>query len=303
MRWNAGRSTKLVVCFAIVYLVWGSSYLANAVGVRHLPPLLFGGLRFTAGGLLLLALIWAMRGGIALDRTELRHLLVVGACSVLVSNGFNVWALQWVPSNQAALLNASTAFWIALLGTLGARAHPLTGRIALGLAIGFAGVALILWPQGGMQAGLLVPQLGILVGCIGWACGTIYFRTVSSRLDILSFTALQMFLGGLMLAATGLAFGELAAWRWSATGLVSMAYLTLFSSCLAYAAYAWLARNVTPAQVGTYGYVNPAIATLLGWVVLDERLAPVQIAGVVVILTGVVLVSWPTAEPAPEPTG
>ena len=303
MRWNAPRRTKLLVCFAIVYLVWGSSYLATSIGVHNLPPRLFGGIRFLMSGSLLVGIALALGRRVRLDPGELRIVLVMAFFSVLVSNGFNNWAMQWVDSGTSAILNASTAFWIVLLGTLGARAHPLSARIALGLALGFIGVALIVWPERGLARGLIVPQLGILVGCVGWAFGTIFYRNATIRLDVLAFTGWQMLLGGSMLVAVGLLFGEAERWSWSGTGIVSMLYLTLFSSCLAYTAYAWLTHNVTPAQVGTYGYVNPAIATLLGWWLLDETLTSAKLLGMVVILAGVVLVSWPSPDPQPEPTG
>lgn len=144
MRWNASRSIKLLVCFSIVYLVWGSSYLVTSIGVHNLPPRLFGGIRFAISGLLLLGIAFALGRRTRLDGRDLANVLVLGFFTVLVANGFNNWAMQWVDSGTSALLNASSAFWIALLGTLGARAHPLSPRAGTGLAIGFVGVALIL---------------------------------------------------------------------------------------------------------------------------------------------------------------
>ena len=286
---------RAILCSAIVYIVWGSSYVVTSIGVHALPPRLFSGVRFTVSGIILLTMARLLGRGPVLGRAELRHGLVMGICSVALSNGFNNWAMQWVPSNQAALLNASTSLWIAGFGAFGARAHALTSRVVVGLALGFSGVALILWPGHALDTTHLVPQAGILIGCISWSLGTIYFRNVGTRLDILAFTGLQMLIGGIILAIAGVAFGETARWSWSAHGLAAMAYLTVFSSCIAYLAFAWLARHVPPAQAGSYGYVNPAIATLLGWLVLGERLSPGQIVGMVVILVGVVLVTWPRA--------
>jgi drug/metabolite transporter (DMT)-like permease len=298
---RTGHTTKVIVCSAIVYLVWGSSYLATSIGVHNLPPRLFSGIRFTLGGLLLLALARLLGRRPTLDASELRHTLIVSCCTIVVSNGLNNWAMQWVPSNQTALLNASSALWIAGFGTLGRRAHALSVRVAAGLALGFAGVALVLDPfpsMSGRHAALLVPQLGILAGCIGWSLGTIYFRNVGTRLDLLSFTALQMLFGGIALVLLGVGFGEPARWTWSVRGLAAMGYLTIASSCITYLAYGWLARNVSPAQTGTFGYVNPAIAAVLGWLVLDERLTSGQLLGMAVVLGSVVLVSWPGVRPS-----
>jgi drug/metabolite transporter (DMT)-like permease len=284
------RRLLLISCFAILYLVWGSSYLATRIGVQALPPFLFSGIRFAVAGAALTLIALALGRRPSLDARELRHVIVVGFFSILVSNGFNNWAMQWVASNQAALLNVSAAFWIVIFGMYGARGHAPSASQWAGLAVGFAGTALIVWPRGGLQGSYLPQQLGILVGCAGWAAGTVYLRNAGSRLDLLSFTGLQMLFGGAMLLALGLALGQTAEWSWSRPGLWAMAYLTVFSSCIAYSAYAWLAHNTTPSRLGTYGYVNPAIATALGWLFLDEALAPAQMVGMVVVLVAVALV-------------
>lgn len=295
--------TRMIVCFAIIYVVWGSSYLVTSVGVHRLPPFLFAGIRFMVAGVALAAIARLRGERIAVDATDLRQLFVMALLSVAVSNGFNVWALQWVPSSQAALLNVTSSFWIAVFGMFGIRGQPIDRRTGVGLALGFVGTTAIVWPPEGVSTAHLVPQLGILVGCMGWAGGTIYFRNAEKSLDILAFTALEMLAGGIMLTAIGLGLGEHHEWTWSAAGLLSMAYLTVFSSCLAYTAYAWLTQHTTPARVATYGYVNPAIATVLGWWILGERITGVILAGMAVILAGVLLVNWPEEISAPEAPG
>ena len=176
-------------------------------------------------------------------------------------------------------------------------------QVQAALALGFFGTVAIVWPREGFSTAHFVPQLGILVGCLGWAAGTIYFRNAQKALDILAFTGLQMLAGGAMLTAIGLGLGEQHQWNWSAPGMLAMAYLTVFSSCLAYTAYAWLTQHTTPARVATYGYVNPALATLLGGWLLHEQLTGVMLAGMAVILAGVVLVNWPDEVSAPESPG
>jgi drug/metabolite transporter (DMT)-like permease len=291
---DPSHRAKLFICFATVYLVWGSTYLVASIGVHALPPFLFGGIRFVCAGILLGLVALALGRSFALDATEWRHMFIVAIGNVLIANGCTNWAMQYVPSNQTAILNASAALWIALLATRGRRAHALDRRTLIGLAVGFAGTALIIWPRGGsLQANHFGMQLLILVAVFSWSASTVYIRNVHSKLDVLAFTAIQMLLGGLMLTALGLATGEAAQWHWSKPGLIAMAYLTLASSCLAYTAFAWLARNTTPAKVGTYSYVNPAIAAVLGWWFLHEQLGANQIAGMVVMFAGVALVSWP----------
>jgi drug/metabolite transporter (DMT)-like permease len=298
--------SRLILCLAIVYLVWGSSYLATRIGVSHLPPLLFGGIRFTLAGVIML-LVAAWRGFRPAQMAgEWRHVAVLGLIGVSVVNGLQVWALQWLPSQTGALLNASCAFWIVLFGLFGRRAHQPSLRALTGVVIGFVGTALLVWPAthaapGGPDANL-VPQLAVLLACVFWAIATIYLRNAHSRLDVLSLTGAQMLIGGIALVAGGLLRGELAAWHWSLPGLLSMAWLTIFSACIAYTAYAWLARHAAPAVVGTYGYVNPMIATLLGYLVLDERLDGIQVVGTGVILAGVLLVNWPSKGTIDDPT-
>jgi drug/metabolite transporter (DMT)-like permease len=286
------RFSKLIAGFAVLYLVWGSSYVAMKIGVEHLSATMFAGVRFTLAGLLL-AVFAALRGArLPIGAGQWKHVLTMGALTILVCNGINNWAIQWVPSNQSALLNATTAFWIAGFGTLGPRGHSLSSRAQAGLVIGFIGAALILLPRGGFELESLGPQLAIVAACVAWALGTLYYRSVKIATDPLMFTALQMLAGGLMLLAAGMGSGTLGKWEWSWAGTGTLLYLTLFSSCLAYTAYAWLMMNTTPDRLATYSYVNPAVAAVLGWLILHERLSAIQILGMVVILAGVMLVTF-----------
>jgi drug/metabolite transporter (DMT)-like permease len=292
---SAPPRSQLVVCLAAVYLIWGSSYLATRIGVTHLPPLLFAGLRFAIAGVLL-GVIVVLRGfDFAQLRTEWRHVLVLGLSSIAFVNGLNVWAMQWLPSHTGALLNASCAFWIVAFGLFGRRAHRPSVTALAGVLVGFVGTALLVWPRDGFAGGVgdLVPQLAILLACVGWSWATIYLRNSDTRLDVFALTALQMLCGGLALIAAGLVAGEATRFVPSTQGLLAMAYLTLFSSCLAYTAYTWLARNASPAQTGTYGYVNPVVAAGLGYLVLDERMSGLQLVASGVIVLGVILVNWP----------
>ena len=162
---------------------------------------------------------------------------------------------------------------------------PVPGAAAL------VGTAMKPYPLGSS----LVPQLAILLGCLGWAVGTAYLRNVETHLGLLTFTGLQMFIGGLMLFVPATLAGDFAAWHWSPAGVGALFYLMVFNSLLAYTAYAWLSKHATPGQIGSYGLVNPAVATLLGWLVLDERLSVAQWIGTIVILAGVLMVTWPRA--------
>ena len=288
--------TLLACCFAAVYLIWGSAFAASKLVVQDMPPLLAGAIRFLVAGLGLTG-VAALRGArVPHAAIEWRHFLVMGLLLIVLSSGLNALAIRFVPSNESALLNVSSAFWIPLLGTLGARGHRLTRRAGAGLALGFVGVAMLMWPKQGLHLEHLGWQLTIIGGCFAWALGTLYYRHIHSHVAPLMFTALEMLCGGAMLAVVALADGDLSHWHTSGPSIVGLVFLTLFSSGVAYTAFGYLMRHTTPARLATYAYVNPAVAALVGWVLLGEALSPVQMAGTAIILTGVVMVSWPDQE-------
>src|SRR6187549_3603398 len=226
----SSRRAKLAIAFAIVYLVWGSTYLVASIGVHIMPPVLFGAVRFICAGLLLGIVSLALGQKFDLDAAEWKRLLIVAVGSVLIPNACTNWAMQYVASNQTAILNATAALWIALFATQGRRAHALDRRTLTGLVIGFAGAALIVLPRGNLTASHFGMQLLILLAVFVWSATTVYIRNVHSKLDLLPFSALQMFLGGVMMTGVGLALGEASEWVWSPKGLSAMAYLTVASS-------------------------------------------------------------------------
>jgi drug/metabolite transporter (DMT)-like permease len=283
-----------MLALGTIYLVWGSSFLFTKIAVANLPPALFSGIRFCTAGTLL-ALISRYGNGSAWPRRriEWRHVMIAGFFMVFVSNGLNTWAMRYLPTNQAALLNGTAALWIAGLGVFGRRGHPLTRWSIMGLVIGFLGAALMLIPREPLTANSLLAQAGVLTACFSWSLGTLYYRSIDTELSSLMFMSLQMLMGGLMLLGVGLANGDAARWIPDTSGLIALFYLTFFSSCLAYTAYGWLSLNAPPALIGTYGYVNPAIASFLGWQFLHEHLSQAQLAGMIVIIVGVSILTLP----------
>ena len=283
-----------MLALGTIYLVWGSSFLFTKIAVANLPPALFSGIRFcTAGTLLALISRYGTGSAWPRRRIEWRHVMIAGFFMVFVSNGLNTWAMRYLPTNQAALLNGTAAFWIAGLGVFGRRGHPLTRWSVLGLGVGFLGAALMLIPKGPLSTNSALAQAGVLTACFSWSLGTLYYRSIDTELSSLMFMSLQMLMGGLMLLALGLAHGDAGRWIPDASGLISLFYLTFFSSCLAYTAYGWLSLNAPPALIGTYGYVNPAIASFLGWQFLHEHLSGAQLAGMIIIIVGVSILTLP----------
>jgi len=298
---EAAHRRMLVLCLAAVYIIWGTSYLATRIGVLHMPPLLFAGTRFLISGALLTSVAFVRGFRPAQLAGQWQHLLVMSLLGIALCNGLQVWAMQWVQSNTSALLNASCALWIVVFGLFGPRAHRPDARAITGLVIGFAGTALLMAPASGSTAASstpLLPQLAMLLACVVWSLGTIYMRNHSLQLDLFALVGIQMLMGGMWMVAAGMLRGELPLWNWSRPGLLALGYLVLFSACLAYLAYGWLARHATPAQVGTYSYVNPALAAVVGYVGLKEQLTAVQVLGAAVILAGVLLINWQARGPA-----
>ena len=283
-----------MLALGTIYLVWGSSFLFTKLAVSNLPPALFSGIRFVTAGTLL-AIISRVWSGSPYPRRgmEWRHLIITGFFMVFVSNGLNTWSMRYLASNQSALLNGTAAFWIAGLGVFGRRGHPLTRWAVVGLCIGFLGAALMLIPKEPLSTHSLLAQAGALIACFSWSLGTLYYRSIDTELSSLMFMGMQMLMGGLMLLAVGIANGDAAHWAPNASGLAALFYLTFFSSCLAYTAYGWLSLNAAPALIGTYGYVNPAIAAFLGWQFLNEHLSGTQLVGMVIIIVGVSMLTLP----------
>lgn len=286
----AGWKVKAAVAFATVYVVWGSTYLAIRVGVQHLPPALFAGVRFVAAGVLLA--LYATLNGQAWPRTwrEWKIVTIVGVFLLIGGNGLVVYGSQWIASNQAALIVASVALWIAGLGTLGRNGHPLSRQALVGLVTGLVGVGLLMRPAAEFAPHAVVGQVAILGAAFLWASGTIYARHMQPSTPPFMSAALQSLVAGALLCLIGLATGETDTWQWSWTGGVALLYLIVFGA-FAFAAYVWLMHEVTPAALGTYAYINPAIAVVLGWWLLDEELKMAQLLGMTTILLGVILVS------------
>lgn len=293
----AAKRRNVLLSLAAIYLIWGSTYAVSRIGVHHLPPFLFGGVRFITSGILLCVGSLMLGNRPRLNWREFRHMFWVGTAGVVISNGSNTWSLQWLASNQSALLNATGALWIVVLSAFGPRAHALDRNTVAGLLLGFFGTALVL--MGGATAPvpssdlLHLPEIVTLLGVAGWAVATVYMRSYPSGLDLVTFTGGQMLIGGLLLVILGLATGEGPQWHWSPVGLAALLYMLFFSSIIGYTAYAWLARHSTPAIVGSYSYVVPAISALLGWWLLGEHLTSTQFLGMMVMLAGVALATWP----------
>jgi drug/metabolite transporter (DMT)-like permease len=295
----AGVQTGAVPALSIwlalgaLYIIWGSTYLAIRVADRTIPPFLMGGVRFLiAGGLMY---VWAIRRGDREgDRPTARQWLsatVIGGFLLLGGNGAVVWAEQHNPSGITALLIATVPLWLALLDRVvfGKRLPLLAVG---GLVIGFGGVILLV---GGDSAGrfTVAGVVVTLIGALAWAVGSLYARRAKLPSRPLVGTAMEMIAGGALLSLAGVVTGELGrvhVSQISGESLLGLLFLIVFGSWIGFSSYVWLIRVAPVSLVGTYAYVNPVVAVLLGWAILSEAVSGRTILAGAIIVVGVALI-------------
>lgn len=287
-------AAMVLLAFAAIYLIWGSTYLAIRFAVETMPPFLMLAVRFGVAGLLLYAWL-RFRGRPRPPAREWGGSAVVGGLLLVGGTGAVAWAEQWIASGLAALIVAIVPVWMVLLDWLrpgGRRPGP---AVAAGLLLGLGGVALLVGPidlsgGGGRQ---LVGAGVVVLGTISWATGSVHGSRVPVPRAPRMAAALQMCMGGLLLLCIGTAVGEWARLDpggLSARSVLSLAYLIVFGSLVAFAAYVFLLRVTTPARVGSYAYVNPVVAVFLGWALGDEPVTARTLAAAAIILLGVGLI-------------
>lgn len=281
------------IAFAVVCIVWGTTYLAIRVAVGTIPPFLLTGIRFVSAGGILLALA-RFRGDVFPEsKLILGELAVVGFLLVCFGNLSVVWAEQWVPSGPAALLVAMAPFWMAILERFRKHGERMTARRAAGMLLGFIGVAMLVTPGGAgtyFNAQFVLGALAIQAGCIAWQYGTLRSKYNLAGVAPLVSSGVQMLVGGALTGIVGLLLGEQSRFHPNAKSVLALAYLTLFGAVLAYTAYIYAVRHLPTSLSSMYAYVNPLVAVILGWLVLHEQLTWMSIVAMMLILAGVALV-------------
>jgi drug/metabolite transporter (DMT)-like permease len=266
---------------ATIYVVWGSTYLGIAIGIRTLPPFTMLAVRFFIAGALVYA--WArLRGAAKPTREHWRAAFVTGGLLLLAGTGGVAGAEGHVHSGIVALVVAVMPLWLALLDR-----KRLSWPTLLGLGLGFGGVALLVGPGAGFAWQAIV----VVFTSLGWAAGSIYARSAPRPANAFLGVGMQMLAGGALLvvaAAVAREFGDVH--RPSAASVGAIAYLVVFGSIVAFTAYVWLLRNARMSLVGTYAFVNPVVAVLLGWAFNDEPLSLRTLVAGLVIVSGVALI-------------
>jgi drug/metabolite transporter (DMT)-like permease len=287
---RSASSLAIWSALAAVYVIWGSTYLAIAIAVQTLPPLLSAGLRFCIAGVVLLGVV-AVRRGLRVGREQLVGAAVVGLLLLVGGNGFVVLAERTVPSGLTALIIASVPLWIVIFRRLaGDRIHAST---FVGVAVGFAGVAFLVVPRGSSGGVDLGGLALLLVATVSWASGTFLAPRLAMPGDSLLSTGIQQLAGGIVLLVGGAAMGELGRLEpatWSANSLLALAYLVVFGSLIAFTAYSWLLQNAPVSLVATYAYVNPVVAVVLGALILAEPITGSIVFGAAIIVAAIAFI-------------
>lgn len=284
-------NSRVLAAYVIVSLVWGSTYLAIRIGVGHLPPALFGGIRFTIAGLVLLGIALALGRRLPRRGRDWVTAALVGTLLLSVGNGLVIWAEQFVESGTAAILVVTGALWMGVFDAVipGSESRP-TRHQFVALLVGFAGAALLVGDLGGLTNANIVPVVALLVASSSWALGSVYSKRHPVETGPYVHAALQMTAGGTVLIGVGLVGGEVGDLEWTAAGVGAIAYLIVFGSIVAYTSYVYLLRHAQPAFVGTHGYVNTVVAVLLGWWILDEHVTLMTFLSMGIIVGAVIWV-------------
>jgi drug/metabolite transporter (DMT)-like permease len=291
---------KKLLAFAIIYLVWGSTFLAIRVGVREVPPFLLAGMRFLVAGLVLY--LWmAVRGERSPTARQWLSAFILAVLIFVLDYGLLFWAEQWVPSGITAVMMATIAVFMALSEIILLRTRRLTIRLAVALLVGLGGVA-VLMSHSFHLGGAPINRAGamaLIVAAISWSMASVLTRKLPLPSSKVMSSGAQMFAGGVLLTVTAAALGEFRDFypaRVSRGAWFALLYLIVAGSIIAFTAYVWLIHHESPTKVGTYAYVNPVVAVLIGYFLGGEALGLRTILGTVFVLASVVLITTSRAK-------
>jgi drug/metabolite transporter (DMT)-like permease len=287
VRWKIG------LAFFSVYVFWGMTYLAMRVAVVEIPPHLMAGVRFLLAGALLYA--WARHRGDGPPTLEQwRAATIIGAFLLLGGNATVAWAEERVPSGLAAVLIAVAPIWMVGMEWARGGSRP-SKRVIAGLALGLIGVGLLVSPGDDPKSGVdLVGAVMLILASASWAWGSVISKSAPLPKSPFLATSMEMITGGVLLLVIAAAAGQLSDFnlsKVSSEAAIAWVYLVIFGSLVGFTAYIWLLGHTSIAKAGTYAYVNPIVAVLLGWAILGEPITTSTVVATFVILAGVALVN------------
>jgi len=286
----------------VVYLVWGSTYLAIRYVVETMPPLLAGGVRFVAAGLVMQVVLMVRRGfkGVSVTPKEILASALVGGALLFGGNGLVMVAEQSIPSGLAALIVAAVPLWVVVLRAIFKDRVPRATLISV--LVGFVGVGVLVLPGSGGDAATTAGVLTVVLASAFWASGSFFSKRLPLPQDPFTSTTIQMLCGGLIMLVAGLVAGEggrVDFQAFSTSSIVGLVYLVVAGSLLAFTAYTWLLQHAPISKVATYAYVNPVVAIFLGWALLDEPVTLAIAIGATIIVGSVAYIVRRESKPEP----
>ena len=292
----APKRSLVIIAFAALYLIWGSTYLGIRFAIETIPPFLMAGARFVLAGVIMYAIAWSQGIGKS-NWANWRTSLIIGACLLLGGNGGVTISERYIDSGLAALIVAIVPIYIVLLGWATGMAPRPTPIMWMGLGGGFLGVGILFGPGLHLHSsGGRNPVIGIsilLVTSFIWSAGSLYSRVAKHAASPFLTAAQQMMCGGILLLLVGVVTGELPRFHPGSISMLSLGsfvYLVLIGAVVGYTAYIWLLRHCDPAKVATYAYVNPIVAVLLGMFFADETVTVRTLIAAALIIGSVALI-------------
>lgn len=284
--------SRVFAAYAVLCVVWGSTFIAIRIGVRHFAPALFGASRYLVAGAVLLTLALALGRRLPRRAEDWRTNIIVGLLLLFCANGLVIWSEQSVPSGVAAIFIATVALWIALFDAVipGGDARP-TWTQAVGLLLGFGGTLIVAGADvGGLGHTDWHGPLALTTAAASWGLGSVYAKRHPTEAAPEISSALQMLVGGLAFVVAATLSHEWTTVRPTAAGLGAVAYLVVFGSLVGYSCFVYVLRHMPPTVAGTYVYVNTVVAVLLGWLLLGEQLTARTVGAMAVVVGSVIWV-------------
>ncbi|MCH8126566.1 EamA family transporter [candidate division KSB1 bacterium] len=288
---NRQETIKAYLALAAVCFFWGTTYLAIRIGVEVMPPALFAGIRFFVAGLIFIPILRVF-GHAMPSKNDWRIIIMISIALLVVANGIVVWAEQWVPSGLAALIVSTLPFWMVGIEAMLPRGESLSLQKITGLVIGFSGLLILLWPDlhSAINREYLVGIGAIAFAAISWAAGSVYSKHRKVSAKPLMSSAFQMLIAGTILIFIGIINDELSKLTFTSQGVLSLVYLIIFGSIVGYGSFVYALNKLPSSIVSMYAFINPIVAVILGWLILDERLDWRVAIATAIILFGVVVV-------------
>lgn len=281
---------KALFAYLAVCFFWGSTYLAIRVGVQDSPPLIFAGIRFIIAGSIMLGYCKLKGYGLPKNKADITNMAIVGLLMLLCGNGLVVYAEQWVSSGIASLIVATVPLFMAIIEFFFLRTVKLDLKSISGLLLGFGGVAYLVLGNADIAVVDIKGLVVLMLASIFWAAGSVYSKVINFKGHIFANIGTQMLAGGIGLILVALIKGEFTELHFTQNSVLALLYLIVFGSFVGYSSYIYILQKWSAAKAGTYAYVNPVVAIVLGALLLREKISITVVISMIIVIIGIILV-------------